>query len=116
MGTAYARRAIRLSPFDPGSYLGHIAIGAAAILEARYDEAPLSYAKAVQASPGLSYVYAGHAIALALAGRCEEARPIVRQLLELEPGFRAGIVRQLGVIPSLADKWVEGARLLGLPE
>ena len=47
MGTAYARRAIRLSPFDPGSYLGHIALGAAALLEARYDEAPSSYAKAV---------------------------------------------------------------------
>ena len=115
-GTAYARRAIRLSPFDPGSYLGHIALGAAALLEARYDEAPSNYARAVQASPGLSYVHAAHAVALALAGRGEEARPVVRQVLELEPGFRAGMIRQLGVIPSLADKWLEGARLVGLPE
>jgi len=115
-GTAYAQRALRLSPFDPASYLGQIALGCAAILEARYDEAASSYAKAVQASPGFSVVYSGHAVALALAGRSEEAGPVVRQLLELEPGFRAGMIRQFGVIPALAEKYLEGARLAGLPE
>jgi adenylate cyclase len=114
--TAYAERALRLSPFDPGCYLGQIALGAAALLESRYDEAASSFAKAVQASPGFSYVYACHAYALALAGRGEEARPVVRRLLELEPGYRAGVIRQFGMIPALAEKFLEGARLAGLPE
>jgi adenylate cyclase len=115
-GTAYAQRALRLSPFDPGCYLAQIALGCAAILEARYDEAASIYAKAVQANPGFSYVYVGYAVALGLAGRVEEARPVVRQSLELEPGYRAGTIRQFGVIPTLADKFLEGARLVGLPE
>jgi adenylate cyclase len=115
-GTAYARRALRASPFDPISFFGQLTLGAAALFETRYDEAVPFYAKAVQANPGFSTLYAGHAIALALAGRGEEARPVVRQLLELEPGFRAGMIRQFGLIPSLAEKWLEGARLAGLPE
>jgi adenylate cyclase len=96
--------------------LAQIALGCAAILEARYDEAASIYAKAVQADPGFSYVYVGYAMALGLAGRVEEARPVVRQSLELEPGYRAGNIRQFGVIPTLADKFLEGARLVGLPE
>jgi Flp pilus assembly protein TadD len=61
-------------------------------------------------------LYAWQAAALALAGRVEEARPIVGQLRELQPGFRSGVIFEYGMVPALADKFVEGARLLGLPE
>lgn len=54
-------------------------------------------------------------MALALAGRLEEARYPLKRGLELEPGFRLrwiyGIATQ-----ELADKFTEGARLLALPE
>src|SRR5262249_44783771 len=46
----YASRALRLSPFDPLSHEGHIALGTVRLLERRYDEAAPYFAKAVQAN------------------------------------------------------------------
>ena len=70
----------------------------------------------MQANPRFGTLYFTQAIALALAGCVEEAKPIVRQGLELEPGFRARVVAELGFDPTIADKFAEGARLLALPE
>jgi adenylate cyclase len=116
--TAYANRALRLSPFDPVAFAAHEALGHVAFQEARYDDAASCYAKAVQANPRFSLLYCIQAAALALAGRLEEARPIVVRLLELNPGFRSNEVFDYAPLlnRSLADKLKEGARLLGLPE
>jgi adenylate cyclase len=114
--TAYAHRAFRLSPFDPVSFVGQQALGQAAFFDGRYDEAASSFAKAQQSSPRLSLLYAYHATSLAMAGRIEEARPVVKQLLELEPNYRASVFQQFGLIPALADKFLEANRRLGLPE
>ena len=84
--------------------------------EGRYDEAASQYAKAVLANPRFSVAYFCQAIALALAGRVEEAGPIVRHLLELSPGFRSSKVFDYSVVGTFAAKLIEGARLLGLPE
>ena len=69
----------------------------------------------MQSSPKTSTYYLCQAMALALAGRLEEARYPLKRGLELEPGFRLrwiyGIATQ-----ELADKFTEGARLLALPE
>jgi TolB-like protein/class 3 adenylate cyclase/Flp pilus assembly protein TadD len=111
-----AMRALRLSPFDPFASFAHNALGAAAIQEARYGEAVSHYAKAVQANPRFSTLYFFHAAALALAGRVEEARPVVRGLLELEPSFRTRLIFEVGYAQVIADRFAEGARLLGLPE
>ena len=75
--TAHANQALRLSPFDPVAYVAHIALGHVAVVERHYDEAASHYAKAVQANPRFSVAYFCQAIALALAGRVEEAGPIV---------------------------------------
>ena len=116
--SAYANRALRLSPFDPVAFAAHEALGHVAFQEARYDKAALCYAKAVQANPRFSLLYFIQAVALALAGRVEEARPIVVQLLELNPGFRGSEVFEYAPLlhRALADRLKEGARLLGLPE
>jgi len=114
--TASANRALRLSPFDSVAFLAHSALGDVAIHEARYDEAASCFAKAVQASPRFSLYYFFQAAALALAGRAEEARPIVGQLLELEPTFRSSAIFEHGLTRAVVDKLIEGARLLGLPE
>jgi adenylate cyclase len=111
---ANANRALRLSPFDPFAYFAHGALGAAALHESRYDEAATHYAKAVQGNPRFSTLYFFHAASLALAGRADEARPIVRRLLELEPSFRSRMIFEVGYEPT--DRFLEGARLLGLPE
>ena len=114
--TAYANRALRLSPFDPVAFVAHAALGHVAVHEARYDEAASHYAKAVQANPHFSTLYFAQAVALALAGRLEEARPIVGQLLELAPDFRSSAFFEHIETRALTDKFIEGARLLGLPE
>jgi TolB-like protein/Tfp pilus assembly protein PilF len=115
--TAYANRALRLSPFDPVAFAAHGALGHVAFQEERYDEAASCYDKAVQANPRFSLYYFAQAIALALAGRLDEARPIVGQGLELNPGARISEVFEYAVPHrALADKFMEGARLLGLPE
>jgi adenylate cyclase len=114
--TAHANRALRLSPFDPLAFLAHTALGHEAVVEGHYDEAASHYAKAVIASPRFSIAYFCQAIALALAGRVEEARPIVQQLLQLNPSFRSSQVFDYAVVGPFATKVKEGARLLGLPE
>jgi adenylate cyclase len=95
----------------------HTALGFAAIHEARYDEAASCFAKAVQNNPRFSFNYFLQAAALALDGRVEEARPIVGQGLELEPGVRISeVFEHVLRHQALKDKFTEGARLLGLPE
>jgi adenylate cyclase len=114
--TALAHRALRLSPFDPVSFLAYVALGVVAFQEARYEEAASHFAKAVQSNAHFSTLYFCHATALALAGRVEEARPIIGQGLELAPDTRCSDVFKYGVTRAFADKYIEGARLLGLPE
>ncbi len=114
--TTYANRALRLSPFDPVAFVAHAALGRVAAREARYDEAALHFAKAVQAKPQFITLYLAHAVVLALAGRVEEARPIVRQLLELNPAFRISGLFEHGAFQDVSEKFKEGARLLGLHE
>jgi len=116
VATAYAERALRLSPFDPLRFEAHMALGFAALQEARYDEAVLRVAKAVQANSGFSSLYFLYAMVLALAGHAEEAGPIVQRGLELEPSFRSRVFFEVGIVPAIADKLAEGARILGLPE
>jgi len=116
VAVAYANRALRLSPFDPLSFLAHVALAASAVLEDRYEEAVSLYAKAAQLNPRFSTLYLCHAGALAMACRVEDAKPVVRKLLELEPTFRLVPVMQMFRRPASADKFLAAWRLLGLPE
>jgi adenylate cyclase len=111
-----AHRALRLSPFDPLAFEAHMALGETALLESRYDDAALNFARAAQTNTNFSTAYLNHAIALSLAGRGAEAEAPVRRGLEIEPGFRIRMFFELGLTPALAEKLAEGARLLGLPE
>src|SRR5262249_34916579 len=115
--TAYANRALRLSPFDPVAFCGHSALGHVAVLEARYDEAVSHYANRGPDNPRFRTLYFLHAVALALSGRLEEARPIAKQGLELEPGVRVGELFDYALFDrGLMKKLMEGAHLLDLPE
>jgi hypothetical protein len=64
----------------------------------------------------IAWLYFAQASAIALAGRIADAKLLVERGLELEPTFRAGVVYAAGMAPMVADRLVEGARLLGLPE
>ncbi|CAN5187399.1 adenylate/guanylate cyclase domain-containing protein [soil metagenome] len=113
---SFANRALRLSPFDPLAFQAHMALGEAALMEARYDDAASSFAKAGQANSNFSTPYFFQAIALALAGHVEEAHSFVRRGSELEPDFRTRLFSELGLAPALVEKLAEGSRLVGLPE
>jgi tetratricopeptide (TPR) repeat protein len=114
----YANRALRLSPFDPLSYEGHVALGAVRARLGRYDEAAACFAKAIQANPRFSVLYALQAGFLALAGRVKDARVVAARLLELEPTFRVGsfIAFASFVDAGLRDAVAVGVRQAGLPE
>jgi tetratricopeptide (TPR) repeat protein len=111
-----ANRALRLSPFDPLALEAHQAMGMIAVGQANYNEAASCYARVPQINPRYSTGYFTHAIALALAGRLEEAEQPLRRGLELEPSFRARLFSELGIAQPIADRFAQGACLLGLPE
>jgi tetratricopeptide (TPR) repeat protein len=111
-----AARALRLSPFDPLALEAHQAMAMVAIGQANYDEAASCFARVPQINPRYSTGYFSHAIALALAGRQEEAEQPLRRGLELEPGFRARLFSEQGIAQTITDRLVQGARLLGLPD
>ena len=114
----YANRALRLSPFDPLSYEGYVALGAVRLRLRRYDDAAACFAKAVQANPRFSVLYALQASALAMAGRIEEANALARRLVELEPTFRALRFLEFAgfVKPEIREAFAVAFREAGLPE
>ena len=115
-GAEYARRALRLSPFDPLLYVAHLALGIAALQEERYEECAAWWGKCAEANPKFGMIVIVQAEALALAGRIEEARAVFARGLELEPTASIRTIRELGCIPALEEKMIRGARMLGLPE
>jgi tetratricopeptide (TPR) repeat protein len=114
--TSLANRALRLSPFDPLAFEAHLALGEVAVHESRYDDAALSFARIGQINANYSTGYFFQAVALALAGREEEAKAVVGRGLALEPTFQVRVFSLHFWGRRLGEKLAEGARLLGLPE
>jgi adenylate cyclase len=115
-GNTYAHRALRLSPFDPLTYIAHMAFAIAALDEGRYDESAAWWAKCAQANPNFGGFVMGQATALALAGHMDEAKLACVRALELEPGLSIRTAREFGYAPAIEAKIVETWRLLGVPE
>jgi TolB-like protein/class 3 adenylate cyclase/Tfp pilus assembly protein PilF len=115
---SYAQRALRLSPFDPLAYHAHMALTFAAIQEDRYVEAVAHGSKLAQVSPNFGSHVMTYAVALALAGRMDEARRACARALEIEPSWSISTARAVrGDDPSKhGEKFERGLRLLGLPE
>jgi TolB-like protein/tetratricopeptide (TPR) repeat protein len=112
----YARRALRLSPFDPLAYHAHLALTFAAIQEDRYDEAAAHGAKLAQISPDFGSHVMCYAIALALAGRMDEARQVCARALEIEPSMSISKSNSIAGANPYQEKFVRAFRLLGVPE
>ncbi|HKN30950.1 MAG TPA: hypothetical protein VJY34_24995 [Roseiarcus sp.] len=53
---------------------------------------------------------------MALAGRLDEAATAAKQAMEVRPGLRMRLLSETGMAPSIAARFIEGARLLALPE
>jgi adenylate cyclase len=115
-GTDLAKRALRLSPFDPRKYQAHLAFGVATFHQGRYEESAAWWEKCSRANPKLGALAAAHSHALALAGRMKEAKTIFAKALELEPSLSIRTIRELGYAPEIEALWIRAGRLLGLPE
>ena len=111
----YAKRAIRLSPFDLLISIGYTAQGVASIQQGQYEDAANYHDQSVQANPTLSSFRFFAATANALAGRLDAAQLNAQQGLKLEPGFRIRFFYEL-LPQEIADKYAEGGRSLGLPD
>jgi TolB-like protein/class 3 adenylate cyclase len=113
--TEYAKRALRLSPFDLLLYLAYLAQGLASTQEERYEDAAAYLDQSLQANPTLSSLRFIAASAHALSGRLETARAIAGKGLEMEPGFTLRLFFEL-MTWEVADKLAKGGRMLGLPD
>jgi hypothetical protein len=89
-----------------------MALAAVALADERYEEAAASARRAAQSNANFSTAYFLEAFALALAGHMEEARHSATLGLALEPGFQ--FRGQWRIAPALLEKFIQGARLLGL--
>jgi TolB-like protein len=113
----HADRAMRLSPFDPYSFLFSLARGSGHLLQRQLPEAVAWLGKAAQQNPRFHPIFLFLGSALAHAGRMDEARAAIRRLLELHPADSVTWRRQHGLRPGPDfDYVVEGARLAGFPE
>lgn len=113
----WGERALRLSPFDPMSYIAYHGIAVGNFQLGRYEEAAKAARKAIQSNPGFSFSHALLAAPLAKLGRMEEAKGAVFRLRQLQPNF--SICRQcdaVGIVSVVAKPMIEALRAAGLPD
>jgi TolB-like protein/class 3 adenylate cyclase len=84
-----ANRALRLSPFDPMAILPYVGLAYAHFAAGRFEEAAAAASSAAQANPRFTMPHVLQAAALSRLDRDEDARIVVRRLLELQPGINA---------------------------
>ncbi len=114
-----ATRAIRLSPLDPRMPTILAAIAQAGIIAGRYDEALATTRRAVTEKPDFAFGLWQITLALALAGRLDEARAAFQELRRVAPELcRVRAERHLACYADkdFARRMVEALRAAGLPE
>jgi TolB-like protein/Tfp pilus assembly protein PilF len=109
-----ANEALRLSPTDGLSFQAHMALGEAALEEERFTDAASCFARAARLKPNFSTAYIYQAIALAQAGRANQASDRLARGYELEPGFSPRAFFEHDLHDSLRASLVAGAGRLGL--
>jgi adenylate cyclase len=114
LAASLADRALRLSPADAFAFQAHMALGETALQEDRFHDAASCFSRAAQAKPNFSTAHIYQAIALAQAGRPNEATNRLARGFELEPGFTPRAFFAHAIDDSLRIALVDGARRLGL--
>jgi adenylate cyclase len=110
-------RALRLSPIDPMNFNNYVGIGSAHEISERYDEAAALFRRALVEQPNAVWIYRALAAALSGAGRIEEAKQALVEVLRYYPDLTISKVRQAMVFSDAAlDRMAENFRKLGLPD
>ena len=111
----WGERALRLSPFDPLSYLAYDSIAIGHFQRGRYVDAVNAARKAIQFNPGFSINFVFLAAPLAKLARLDEARPAVARVLELQPSFSISKqFKSVGCAPELTAKYTDALIEAGL--
>jgi tetratricopeptide (TPR) repeat protein len=114
--TEWGERALRLSPFDPMSYLAWSSIAHGHFQRGEYEAAAAAAQKVFQANPYWSSAHRLLAATHAKLGRRDAAKSAAARVLELEPGFTiSGFCAKFDIHPSLAAPYSKALREAGLP-
>jgi TolB-like protein/DNA-binding SARP family transcriptional activator len=110
-------KALSLSPYDPLMYAYSSIAAIAYLIDGQYERAIECALRSLRENRTYTASYRLLVIALALAGRKDEARASVRSLLELEPGLTvAGWRRRYpGSTSSHADLFCDALATAGVP-
>jgi TolB-like protein/class 3 adenylate cyclase/tetratricopeptide (TPR) repeat protein len=111
-------RSMRFNPIDPANFGAEAAKSHALVRLKRYEEAVQCAASVLTRQPKNLPALRSACVALALAGRLDEAREMLRRLLELDPLARISNIKESAPISREEDLelLVQGYRLVGLPE
>jgi adenylate cyclase len=110
-------RALRLSPIDPMNFNNYVGMGSAHEIAQEYDQAIAFYRRALQERPNATWIYRNLAASLAGAGRMEEAKQVVAEMIRSYPDLTISKFKQAMVFaPGTLERMAENLRKLGLPE
>ena len=110
-------RALRLSPMDPMNFNNYVGIGTAHEILEEYNEAEALYRRALVERPNAVWIYRALAVVLSGAGRVEEGKQALVEVLRNYPDLTISKVRQAMVHSDAAlDRMAENLRRLGLPD
>jgi tetratricopeptide (TPR) repeat protein len=108
-----SQQAIRLSPRDPGIGLRYVQEGDAELGMGHLDAARDNYNKAIESGMQVFIPYANLAAVYALAGKKDEAKPLLAEARRLNPQLTVKwMIAHAPNLPPLFD----GLRRAGLPE
>jgi len=113
-----AKRALRLSPFDPWLYMPYIGLAYAHFAAGRFDETVAAASLATQSNPRFTPPLILHTAALGNLDRREDAKTVMQRLLELQPGITVATAIQSAryVNPENIAALGDALRRAGLPE
>jgi adenylate cyclase len=108
---------LRLSPLDPFSFNSHNGIGFANFVLGRYEQAIEWTQRGMRERAGMTWAYRDLASYYALAGRLEEARQAIAELVKTRPGLTVAKVAEAlrFVDAKTLARYLEGLKLAGLP-
>ena len=112
-----AKKALRLSPFDPLSYLPHLGLAVAHYKHNSYSESVAAIKRTVQVNPRFFVSYLIGAASLVHLGQLSEAKAMVQHSIELRPDYTTATLLAAGVGGlELANSLADALRQAGLPE
>jgi adenylate cyclase len=110
-------RALRLSPIDPMNFNNYAGMGSAHEVAEEYDEAAALYRRALEERPHATWIYRNLASTLSGAGRIEEAKKALSEMMRAYPDMTISKFKQAMVFsgPTL-NRMADNLRKLGLPD